>query len=167
MQSVLIENIVNFTTKLFKGQIFDDFLFLEGNVMSNCSYTLNGRLNKSIYSTEELSSVSEPFLASWHDIKPIFSSMVNTVFSDTHNIKYHLTLCLSPEQTRKLLVNSQSLITFNDIESLHINIRYENGKIICTTGTSLKIFTLDKSLEQYFDRYTINFLDRVFGNTLL
>ena len=34
---------------------------------------------------------------------------------------------------------------------LYLNIRYENGVLSCITGTSLKIFTLDKRLEYEWD----------------
>ena len=38
-----------------------------------------------------------------------------------------------------------------------LNIRFENGKLSCTTGTSLKLFTLDKSLDQAWDRMVQKF----------
>ncbi len=35
---------------------------------------------------------------------------------------------------------------------LYLNIRYEDSTLYCVTGLSLKIFTLDKTIEQEWDR---------------
>ena len=34
-----------------------------------------------------------------------------------------------------------------DIEGLYLNIRYDGKGLTCITGTSLKLFTLDRTLE--------------------
>ena len=39
-----------------------------------------------------------------------------------------------------------------DAPGLYLNIRYEDGTLYCVTGISLKVFTLDKTLEQEWDR---------------
>ena len=41
--------------------------------------------------------------------------------------------------------------TADQVAGLYLNIRYENGALSCVTGTSLKIFTLDKRLEYEWD----------------
>ena len=38
-----------------------------------------------------------------------------------------------------------------DVSALFLNIYYENGALTVTTGTSLKVFTLDKTLEHLWD----------------
>ena len=49
------------------------------------------------------------------------------------------------------LVQQAGLTGKFDIEGLLLNIIYRNGEIHCITGTSLKQFTLDKSLEKEWD----------------
>ena len=34
---------------------------------------------------------------------------------------------------------------------MYLNIRYENHAVSCVTGTSLKVFTLDKQIEHEWD----------------
>jgi len=161
MQQIIIEKTVNFSQKLFYGQIFDEFLFLEGHIVTNCSFSLNGRLNKSFYTEEDYNSLEEPKLTTWQNIKPVYRQILaDTDNLDKFPVKFSVILTLSPNQTKKLLAGSDSDIAFENIEGLHLNIKYENGILTCTTGTSLKIFTLDKSLENYFDKYTENFLNR-------
>ena len=39
--------------KLLRSEIFDVFLLLEGTVITSCSYTIDGRLQKEFYTMEE------------------------------------------------------------------------------------------------------------------
>ena len=39
-----------------------------------------------------------------------------------------------------------------NLPALYLNIRYEDSTLYCVTGLSLKIFTLDKTIEQEWDR---------------
>ena len=43
------------------------------------------------------------------------------------------------------------------MKGLYLNIRYEEGQIVCVTGTSLDFFTLDKSVEEAWDKKVQNF----------
>jgi len=38
------------------------------------------------------------------------------------------------------------------IKGLYLHIRYEEGQIVCVTGTSLDFFSLDKSVEEAWDK---------------
>ena len=43
---------------------------------------------------------------------------------------------------------------------LYINIQYENHEMICVTGTSMKQFTLDRTLENEWDENVKKFLKK-------
>ncbi len=160
MQAVTIENKINLMKSLFFGQVFDEFLFLEGSITTSCVYTVDGRLQKSFYSTEEYDSLTEPKIAVWKDIKPVFAMIAGENHASKPPVDLSITLTLSPAQTEKLVAASGSDILPENVEGLHLNIKYKNDILTCITATSLKIFTLDKSLEHYFDKYTANFLGR-------
>ncbi len=44
-----------------------------------------------------------------------------------------------------------------DVNGLFLNITYQNEEILCTSGVSLKPFTLDKSLDQIWDDMMLRF----------
>lgn len=161
MQSINIENTVNFLSKMLNSGIFDDFLFLEASIHTNISYNISGRPNKSYYSIDEYASLPEPKLLFWKDIKNTISSLVDYENTCQHNPRFTITLCLNPLQIEKLVALSDSTLTANDIQSLNLNLRLDNAKLVCTTATSLRIFTLDKSFEEYFDKYTTSFINRL------
>ena len=58
----------------------------------------------------------------------------------------------------KLLHDNDILLTKENIANLFLNIKYDKGVLSYTTGTSLNIFTIDKSLEKAFDLYISEFI---------
>ena len=43
------------------------------------------------------------------------------------------------------------------VKGLYLNIRYDEGQILCVTGTAVDYFTLDKSLERAWDAAVENY----------
>ena len=39
-----------------------------------------------------------------------------------------------------------------DVQGLYLKFKYDGTLLTCTTGTSMNLFTLDKSLEQAWDK---------------
>ena len=62
----------------------------------------------------------------------------------------------------KTLESSGLSYTTEDVNALFINVRYEGDVLVCTTGLSMKTFTLDKSLEEYWDNTVQKFVDMKF-----
>ena len=58
-------------------------------------------------------------------------------------------------------------ILSSDVGGLYIHILYENDSIEIITGTSLNTFTLDKTLDKYWDKTVINFFESKFNCELL
>ena len=71
---------------------------------------------------------------------------------------FRFTFQLSPENTRKLLAQSGSTFSMDDIGGLILNIRYDSAGLFCTTALSLNLFTMDKSLEHTWDQMVRKFL---------
>ncbi len=49
-------------------------------------------------------------------------------------------------------------ISSEQIQGLYLNIRYEDGALYCVTGTSLHLFTMDKTLENEWDKAVAKFM---------
>ena len=90
----------------------------------------------------------------WQELRPFCLALIK---GKRTPLGFHFTFQLSPENTEKLLVQTDSVFSPADVNGLVLNIRFENGKLSCTTGTSLKLFTLDKSLDQAWDRMVQKF----------
>ena len=66
--------------------------------------------------------------------------------------------CLSPENTARFLSGLDTSVSPEQIGSLNVNIKYDGSALSCTTAVSLKIFTMDKSLEHAWDEMFSRFL---------
>ena len=51
-------------------------------------------------------------------------------------------------------------ISPDQVGGLYINVQYENQEMICVTGTSMKQFTLDRTLENEWDENVKKFLKK-------
>ena len=67
-------------------------------------------------------------------------------------MKFRFVLKLAEEELREITDGLELGFTRQDIGGLYLNIVFENGKLNCITGTSLNIFTMDKTLERVWDK---------------
>ena len=148
-----------------KEDVFDQFLLSEAFIATGNTYTIDGHLNKSFYTDDELDIMRHEAAESGR----IFSedmirwkSVKNFCYECLRGTKLPLLLkvnfCLSPENTGRFLATADTVITESQINSLNLNIKYDGGTLTCTTAVSLNIFTMDKSLENSWDEMVARFL---------
>lgn len=132
---------------LIKG-VFDNFLLSEAELLCGCSYVINGRRNKDWYSREELLELSEPDYMRLSEQRPFLYQLIKGK-KTPQSMK--LILLLSGENVRKILERIGRGAEADSIEGLFLNIRYEKGEVKLITGSSFKVFTLDKTIEREWD----------------
>lgn len=64
---------------------------------------------------------------------------------------------LSPENIARLISQNQLDFQPEAVQGLYLNIRFDGNDLQCITGTSLKTFSMDKSLEQAWDKMVQKF----------
>lgn len=72
--------------------------------------------------------------------------------------QFFISLLLPKSEIPAFIENKDTGLLPEQVQSLVINLKYAHKKVTCTTGTSLSVFTLDKTLEQCWDRYVQNLL---------
>lgn len=157
MLSLQIPNIKEFMTQLLIRQTFDDFLLVEGSVTTYNTFIVDGHLHPDFYSKEEqeLMGLADRRFSSWAEIRPFMLSLIK---GKRTPLSFQFTFQLSEARTRELLTASGSGLTPTDVSGLVLNIRYDGGSLTCTTAVSLRLFSLDKSLEQTWDQALQRFL---------
>ena len=55
-------------------------------------------------------------------------------------------------------METDTSFSISDINGLFVNLRYKDGKLTAVTGTSLNIFSMDKSLEHAWDQKIQKFI---------
>lgn len=155
MVNMHIEDKKNFTSNLFVKETFDEFYLVEASVTTFNTFTIDGRIQKGFYTDEEYDNMGSPQLSMWKDVKRFCFEIIK---GNKMPIKFKIILKAGKNLTEDIVEKSGGTIIPGDVQGLLLNIRFENGSIDCITGTTLNIFSLDKSVEEGFDKYVEKWL---------
>ncbi len=149
------------------GTAFDSFLLASAEIKTACTYSIDGHFCKEFYSEEELSQMrldaeaegrifSESMIR-WNQVKAqCFASMKGK----RTPVGFQFVFYLPDENVEKFLLGVDTVLTRNDIGGLSMNLRYDGTHLTCTCATSLKIFTVDKSIDHAWDTMVKRFFDK-------
>lgn len=135
---------------LLLQHIFDSFMLIEGEITTFNTYHIDGRLKKEFYHQQSATEISIPEreFSLWKEQRELCFSIIKGKLTP---VGFRFVLALSALNTAKLLEQEELDFTMDDIQGLYLNFKYDGLKLTCTTGTSMKLFTLDKSLENAWD----------------
>ena len=150
MIALQVQDIKSFMSKLLIGTDFDAFWLSEATVTTSITYTLDGLLHPDFFDTQEaeLLQAEGREYTLWKDIKPFCFSIMKGKKTPLH---FKIVFLLSRKNVEKLLQDHPLGLTTEDIFGLFVNFQYDGTHLTCTTGTSLKTFTLDKTLDHVWD----------------
>ena len=151
MRLIEIENIREFTSRLFVGEFFDNFLAVEAVIYTAATFTIDGHINKEFVGDEgmQLPEYAEGIVM-WKKVKPICYDIIK---GKKVPQKFKIIFKMPSYIVDAFLKRAQLNIDKNNVAGLYLNVNFQEGKMNCTTGASLKTFSLDKSLEQQWDEY--------------
>jgi hypothetical protein len=155
MISLSISGVKTFMSHLLIKDTFDSFLLSEADISTANTYSIQGSINRDFFSDEEWNELTNQEYSSWAQLKPFCFSLIK---GSKVPSSMKLIFLLSSEQCQNLLSTIDTEFTANDINGLFMNIRYQDGQLTLITGTSLRVFTLDKTLDKAFDQYVCRFL---------
>lgn len=145
MLALHILDLKDFTAKLFLKETFDHFLFVEASFTTFLTYNLDGTLQKAFLDTDNQPDRSYCF---WQEVKPQCYSMIK---GRRTPLRFKIVFQLASGNVEKLLVQSGLPLKAEDIFGLYLNCQFDGEQLLCTSGTSLKIFSLDKTLDRAWD----------------
>ena len=160
-----ITNVKQFMNKLLIENAFDSFLISEAVIKTGNSFVIDGHINEGFYSETELEEfkseasnegrVFSEKLSRWSKIKPFALSVIK---GNKTPLYFKMSFYLAEENINKLLSSADTSITAADIEGLALIVKYQDNELTVTSSATLKIFSLDKSLEKYWDEMVVKFL---------
>ena len=113
--------------------------------------SINSDTWKEFYNKEE---IPERDYALWKDVREYCFSIIK---GKRTPLNFKFVLGLSDSNIEKLLLQQGLDFKPQDVRGLYINLKYDGSKLQCITGTSMKLFTMDKSLEQAWDKMVQKF----------
>lgn len=157
MLSIQITDVKDFMYQLLKTDLFDHFLMMEAVITSSVTYHLDGHLNTSFYSDEELeiSGLSGLSVAPFSLLRDNCYELIKGKRTPSF---FKFVFMLSPDNLKNTLAHMKSAFTENDISAVFLNLHFQNQVLTCTTGVSYKIFSPDRSLETEWDNLVCRFL---------
>lgn len=155
MISFNITEIKPFMAKLLTNSTFDHFILKEMELQTFTNFTVTGQFNEAFFTKEELEEKDGKRCVFWNDIRGIAFSMIK---GNKTPLTLKIVFQLPYDRAYQLAETLSGKLKAGDIGGLYINIRFEKGELRIITGTAIKTFTLDKTLEQEWDADVRRFL---------
>ena len=134
---------------LLASECFDAFLLEEAVVTTFNTFHIDGHLVKEFYTADELEEQPLAF-SLWKDIRPFCFQLIK---GKKTPVSFKVVLHAPDALVEKIAATPECGVAANLIRALALNIRYDNGHVLCVTGSAYHTFIMDKSAEQLWDAY--------------
>jgi hypothetical protein len=150
LRSYLIQDIRDFTRKLLLGDTFDTFLLSEAEITTYATFHIDGTFHPSYLSTAEAETLTteQCGYTLWKRIRPLFFELTR---GKNTPLNFRIVFRLAPHNVEQLLRLDGIALQSTEVDGLFLNIRYDGQNLQCISGTSLRVFSMDKSLEHAWD----------------
>lgn len=146
-----ISEVKELMSKLLLSDTFDSFLFIEGEIVTFNTFSINGYLQRDFFDKD---MIPERNYSLWKELREYCFSLIR---GKRTPLRFKFVFGLSESNIEKLLRQQGLSFTPQDVQGLYLNISYDGHSLRCVTGTSMNLFTLDKSLEESWDKMVQKF----------
>ncbi len=154
MLQLMIEDKKKLTELLFLGDAFDRFLVREAHFVTGITVDVDGTLNPDYYDSDEAAALSDNTVASWKSVKSLCFQIIK---GKKLPKRFQIVLKLAAADVPGWLARNGLDYAPETVRGLFFTLRYENQILSCTSGTSLSVFTMDKRLDEAWDRQLVQF----------
>lgn len=151
MISLTLTDIKEFTSQLLLKDTFDNFSFIEGEIVTFNTFHIDGFIQKDFFDT----NTELPEYSCWKNVREF---CLHIIRGKRTPLSFRFVLSLTPENIARLIAQNKSSLRPEEVHGLYLNLHFDGTQLTCVTGTSLKTFTLDKSLEHVWDEMAEKFL---------
>lgn len=156
MVQFTISSTKNFLNAFLRTELFDSFYLSEAQIVTFNTYHIDGRLKKEFF--QDIQEAEEAPLRPYSLWGENRSFCFDLIKGRRVPLQLKFVLLLSEDQLSKLLSSKNLSMQADAIAGCFLNISYADGTLSCTSGTSLKQFSLDRSLDTAWDKALEQFL---------
>lgn len=142
MLAFTILDTKTFMPLLLKGDLFDGFLFRQGEIHTYATFLVDGTKTEE-FRTEEN---TEAF-CHWAEIKPFFFQGIK---GKTMPKSMKIVLSLTAEKTAH----------YPNAQAVFLNLLFRDGTLLATTATSDKAFSLNRNTSEQWDADILKFFKK-------
>lgn len=157
MLAAKIADAKYFMNKFLYSDMFDHFLLVNATISTFITHHIDGKVNLNFFSDEddERALWSEsPYIA----FANIRSYCLEIIKGRRTPLSFQFVFMLSKNNQSRTISHFNSTFLPEDITGMFLNLNFQNKQLICTSGISYRFFTLDKTLENEWDRLILVFL---------
>lgn len=150
MRAFQIQDQRDFMKKLLTTEIFDTFQLSEASITTFAAFHIDGNFHADYFGTQDEADLTaeKDSLVFWKRVRPFFFELTR---GKNTPLSFSIVFRLAPRNTEKFLLQTGVPLSAGDINGLFLNIRFDENGLNCTSGTSVRVFTLDRSLDQAWD----------------
>ena len=153
MRSFTILETRPFMSMLFAGALFHDFEVVEADIVTFAAIHVDGTFYPEYYDQEDTSQEEQPAESQkrfipWSRLQPYAFELIRGKHTP---VRLKLVLRLPDILTEQFLQQSSLPFSPADIAGLYLNITYDREHVVCISGLSTRLFTMDQSLTYAWD----------------
>ena len=137
---------------------FDSFLVRDAQINTAAFFQIDGHINQDFFNEDERVHHTEDYIF-WNDVRPIAYEIIKGKKVPT-GLK--ITFAFPKSKYPGLIKEGDLPFDENQISGMYLHIHYDGESVQIITGTSLSLFTMDKSLDSYWDSVLSRFLSSHF-----
>lgn len=186
MIALKILDVKKFMAALLTGPMFGRYLLAEARITTFCTWIIDGRRESAFYgeasdtdspgdkaaaglpsgSAGIRQALSSSGASGQHAAQPVpyirwdeaRASCFSVIRGKRAPLSFRFVLYYPPENTEAFLRRRSLCLDPSVIAGLCLNIRFDSSGLILTTGTSLKTFSTDRSIDREWDDYAASSL---------
>lgn len=155
MISLKVVDVKAFMGKLLLQTVFDNFLVSEVEVNTANKINIQGALHTSFFSSDELEALEGRTYSTWGELRPVVYQLIK---GNRTPLSFKIVFILSKRNTEHVLTKNGLPFQYEDLGGLFLNVRFDSNGLYLLTGTSVRVFTLDKTLDLVWEKDVKTFL---------
>lgn len=159
MIALQLTDIKLFMHQLLKTDMFDSFLLPEATISQDATFVIDGHLNASYYTKEELDEqqLNDGNILPFSKLRPLCYQLIA---SKKTPVYFRFTFQLSDDSIKQLLSDSSSGLTEHDVSTAFLHLMFKNSVLTLTTGISYLTFSTTHILDEEWDQNVRTFLKK-------
>lgn len=136
--------------QLLATSCFDQWQLAEAKIITYVSYVIDGHVTEAYMNEEEMETegVKPGECVPYGKVRSLCFDMIKGKRTPK---SFRFVLLFPREDINRLVEEIHGDVTSGDVANLTVNFSFSQGELLVTTGSALRIFSMDKSLEYAWD----------------
>ena len=155
MIALNVLDIKPFMKHFLVGSTFDSFDLSEGSVTTFCTFSIDGTYMKEFDDSDGENEDTDRAFIPWSRVREHVFTLIR---GKRTPLAFKFVFMLPKKAVPRFLEKSGIAMDASEVTGLFLNVSFRSRKLMLTTGTSLRTFTMDRTVDNAWDSYILGFL---------